>query len=208
MVVPVAAQDGEIEAEAQLLQQRQLPAHHQRRPHGALVEEAQHEQRHLVQVGMRIALGQQAGQRGHRGERGQRRGIVHGLGREALPQLDVVMAEVVGQPRLPGGVDVVAGLQHGPQLARAPAVHEPQVPAVRAREQLEHGAGLAVRPHAQDHAFIAPLHVSPPVIPAGARQRGEPGPSDQSAAPGSRIFAGANSGMTTSIPGNVSPSSR
>ena len=55
------------------------------------------------------------------------------------------MAEIVGEPRLPGGIDMVAGLQHRAQLAGSPAVHEPEMPAVRAREELQHGAGLAVR---------------------------------------------------------------
>ena len=107
---------------------------------------------------MGIALGQQAGERRHRGERRQRRRILHDGGGKAFAQLDAEMAEIVGEPRLPGGVDVVAGLQDRPQLARAPAVHQAQMPAVPAREQLEHGAGLAVRPHAQDHAFVIPLH--------------------------------------------------
>ena len=150
---------GEIEAEAQLLQQRQLPAHDQRRPH------------------LRARRGSPARtaspRRGWGGDRARAAGGSSAAievsaasaaassmtcGREALPQLERRNGRGVGQPRLPGGVDVIAGLQDGPQLARAPAVHEAQVAAVRAREQLEHGAGLAVRPHAQDHAFVAPLH--------------------------------------------------
>ena len=82
---------------------------------------------------MRIALGQQAGQRGDRGQGGKGGGIVHSLRRKALAQLDGEMAEVVGEPRLPAGVDVIADLQDGAQLARAPAVHEAQVaPVLRA----------------------------------------------------------------------------
>ena len=79
---------------------------------------------------MRVALGQQAGQRRHGGQRGQRGRVVHDVGGEALPQLDAEMAEIVGKPRLPGGIDVIADLQDGPQLARAPAVHQPEVPPV------------------------------------------------------------------------------
>ena len=133
----------QVEAEAQLLQQHQLPAHDKRRPYLRLVEVAQHEQRHLVEVGMGIALGQQAGQRRHGGERRERGRVLHDVGGKALPQLDAEVAEVVGKPRLPGGIDVIADLQDGPQLARASAVHQPEVPAVLAREQLEHRAGLA-----------------------------------------------------------------
>ena len=124
---------------------------------------------------MGIALGQQAGQRRHGGQRRERGRVLHDLGGKALPQLDAEVAEVIGEPRLPGGVDVIADLQDGPQLARAPAVHQPQVPTVLAREQLEHGAGLAVRPHAQDHAFVAPVHgarLYTSSASAGARKSG------------------------------------
>ena len=93
-VVLPSPRRAEIEAEAQLLQERQFPAHDERRPHGPLIEEAEHEQRHFVEVGVGIALGQEAGQRGDRGERGERRGIVHDLGGKAFPQLDGEMAEM------------------------------------------------------------------------------------------------------------------
>jgi hypothetical protein len=79
------------------------------------------------------------------------------------------MAEVIGQTRLPFGVDVIADLQDRSQLARAPAVHEAEMPAVLAREQLQDGAGFAVRPHAEHHTFVGPMHdqgfslrISPP----------------------------------------------
>src|SRR6476646_761834 len=68
------------------------------------------------------------------------------------------MAEVVRQARLPFGVDVIADLQDRSQLARAPAMYKAEMPAVLAREQLEHGAGFAMRPHAEDDTFVGPMH--------------------------------------------------
>src|SRR5262249_44827768 len=78
---------------------------------------------------------------------------------------------------LPCDIDVIAGLQNGPQLARAPAMDEAEMPAVPAREQLEHRARLGMRPHAQDHALVAPVHArivyeSPAIVaPAACRLR-------------------------------------
>ena len=68
------------------------------------------------------------------------------------------MTEVVRQARFPGRLDVIADLQHRTQLARAPAMHEAEVPAVGTREQFQHRARLAVRTHAQNHAFVGPFH--------------------------------------------------
>ena len=119
---------------------------------------AQHEQRDLVEARMRIALGQQTRKRAQRREAGERERILHRLGRIALAQLHRDMAEVLGKPRLPHRVDVIARLQDGPQLARAPAVDEAEVASVLAREQLGDGRRLAVRLDGQDHALIRPLH--------------------------------------------------
>ena len=46
----------------------------------------------------------------------------------------------------------------GRSLRERPPCTRPRCRPCCAREQLEHGAGLAVRPHAQDHAFVGPLH--------------------------------------------------
>ena len=149
---------GKVEAEAELIEQHQLPAHHQRRPHLRLVEVAEHEQRHLEQRWMWIALRQQTRQPAQRRETGQRQRIVHRLRGIAFAQLDVDVAELLGEPRLPRCVDVIAGLEDRAQLARAPAMHEAEVAAVRAREDFRHGSRLAVRLHRQDDALIGPLH--------------------------------------------------
>ena len=57
-------------------------------------------------------------------------GIVHHLGGKGLAQLHHEVTEMVGKPRLPVRIDVIADLQDRAQLARAPAVHQSEVPAV------------------------------------------------------------------------------
>ncbi len=148
----------EIETEAQLIQKRQFPAGEQRRPDARVIEVGQHEQRHLVEIGMGIALGQQTRERTQRREARKRCRIFHGGRRIAADQLDVDVAEVIGETRLPRDVDVIADLQHGPRAARAPAMHEAEVASVRAREHLHHGRGFAVGTDGQNHTFIGPVH--------------------------------------------------
>ena len=66
---------------------------------------------------MRIALRQQTGHRRYRRQAGQRERIAHRLCRIGPPQLDREMPELVGEPCFPGGVDVIADLQDGPETA-------------------------------------------------------------------------------------------
>ena len=40
----------------------------------------------------------------------------------------------------------------------APSVHEAEVAAVRARQDLDHGGRFSMRAHAQHDAFVGPVH--------------------------------------------------
>src|SRR5215831_16698020 len=100
---------------------------------------------------------------------------------------------MIGEPCLPGGVDVFASLQDGSQSARASTMHEPEMAPVRTGEELEHGPGLPVRAHAEDHAFIGPFHAKGLARKPPSRK---PVPSRALAAWRVQSF------------GNVSPSSR
>ena len=68
------------------------------------------------------------------------------------------IVEMVGKARLPGDVDVIADLQDRACPARAPAVHEPEMAAVHARQDLDHGRGLAVGANRENDAFVGPIH--------------------------------------------------
>lgn len=70
------------------------------------------------------------------------------------------MTQLIGKPRLPSGVDVIAGLQRRAQFARSTAVHEPKVTAMIARPQFHDRRGFAVRADRQDDGFVRPLHGS------------------------------------------------
>jgi len=148
----------EIESEAQLGEQRQLPAHIERRPDTRIVEEAEDEQRDLVEIGMGIALGQQAGEAGQRGQPGEGQRAVHRTRRVAVAQFERHVAEAFGEAPLPARIHVIAGLKHRTVLARAPAVHEADVATVRAREQLDHRRRLAVRSHREHDCLVLPVH--------------------------------------------------
>ncbi len=100
----------EIEADAQLVKQGQLPPRQQRRPDAGVVEVSEDEQGHLVEIGMGVALRQQAGECCKRREARERSRIVHGASRVAADQLDRHVAEMVGQAGLPRHVNVIAGL--------------------------------------------------------------------------------------------------
>ena len=63
----------------------------------------------------------------------------------AFAQLDGHVTELVFEPGAPADLDVIAGLQNGPQPPRAPAHDEAEMSAVRAAQHFHDGTGLAVR---------------------------------------------------------------
>src|SRR5690606_36191915 len=108
------------------------------------------EQRDLVEVRVWIALGQEPCQRTERGEPRERQRILHGKSRIALTQLYCEITELIGEPGFPGRLDVIANLQHGTEAPAPAAVHETEVSAMGARQQLEDRGGFAMRPDRQN----------------------------------------------------------
>ena len=95
--------------------------------------------------------------------RHQRRGAL-------LRRLDGVGAEVFVEPRAPGDLDLVAGLQQRRHPLAATAAHQAEVAPVGARHHLEDEARLAVPAPADDEALVAPFHAerhsTVPAIPS------------------------------------------
>src|SRR6476646_472266 len=89
------------------------------------------------------------------------RGAEEAAGAQPQP-FNRVSAEMLVEPRPPGGADRVAGLQHGFQARAEAAAHQPEMAAMRARHQLEDGARLPVPLDAEHNAFIGPLHGTSP----------------------------------------------
>ena len=84
---------------------------------------------------MRVALGQQAGQRRDRRERRKGGGIVERLGSKGAAHFDGHMPELIGKTRFPDCVDVIAGLQDRAEASRPASVDEAEVTAVGPRPQ-------------------------------------------------------------------------
>ena len=58
----------------------------------------------------------------------------------------------------PHGGNLVAGLQHRPQLWRLPTANKAGMPPVRVRQKLDDGAAFAMAASRQDKGSIMPLH--------------------------------------------------
>ena len=82
---------------------------------------------------MRIALGQQVGQRRDRRERRKRCCVVQRFRGKRTPHFDTHMPELIGEACFPSCVDVIAGLQHGAETPRSASVNEAQMAAVSPR---------------------------------------------------------------------------
>jgi len=81
----------------------------------------------------------------------------HGRRAQAC-SLDLVIAEMLVEPRPPHRGDAVARLQQGPHpLARA-TPHQAEMTAVAARQEFDDGGGFAMPPHPQHDAFVGPFH--------------------------------------------------
>ena len=88
----------------------------------------------------------------------------HGMGRSqqrrrAQPRaFELVIAEVLVEPRPPHRRDAVARLQQRAHALAGAAAHEAEMAAVLARKQFDDGGGFAMPPHAQDDAVVGPFH--------------------------------------------------
>src|SRR5262245_3505627 len=111
-----------------------------------------------MDVGMRIALRQQAAERAQQRDAIERVRQAQEGRRRQLKPFHREIAEVLIEPRAPGGAHAIAGLQDRTQPGAGPAPHQTEVTPVPMRHQLEDGARLPVPAHAQHDSFIGPLH--------------------------------------------------
>ena len=73
-------------------------------------------------------------------------------------QLAADGAKMLGEASAPYRGDLVAGLQHCPQLGRLSAADQARMPSMLASEKLDDQCALAVAPSRQDKAGVMPLH--------------------------------------------------
>ncbi|KAH2813986.1 hypothetical protein KXV85_004903, partial [Aspergillus fumigatus] len=147
-----------VEAKAAFGEHRKLEAHDMRRRTAGVLEIIQRVRQHLVDVLVRIPLGQQAHQRRQMRHAVDRmRGCQQRAGAR-LRDLDRVGAEMLVEPRPPHRAHRIAGLQQRPHPRARAAAHEAKMPAVLARQELGDGGGFAMPPHAQHDAFVGPFH--------------------------------------------------
>jgi hypothetical protein len=117
---------------------------------------------------VRIALRQKPQGSGRDAEAVERQRRAEETGRTELARLHHIAAEMLIEPRPPLRLHAVAGLQDRLQAPRAPAMHEAEMAAVRARHQFEDDARFAVLPRPEDEALVRPLHRCPIRHRAGA----------------------------------------
>ncbi len=112
-----------------------------------------------VETRVRIALGQQSHQRRKMRDAVDRVRRGEEIRRAQILPLDAVIAQMLVEPRPPGGADAVAGLQHRLHARAEGAAHETEMAAVFARHQFEDAARLPVPLDAEHDAVIGPLHM-------------------------------------------------
>ena len=79
--------------------------------------------------------------------------------RRAQPRaFNRIGAEVLVEPRPPHRAHAVSGLQDGPHPRSGPTPHQPEMPAVTARQEFDDGGGFAMPPHPQHNAIVGPFH--------------------------------------------------
>ena len=148
----------QVETEAKLAKEHQLKSHQRwTRPLG-IDQEREHMGERGMDVGMRIALRQQAAERAQQRDAIERMRQGQERRRRQIKPFHHEVAEMLVEPRAPGGAQAIAGLQDRTQPGARPAPHQTEMTPALARHQLENGARLPVPPHAQHDAFIGPLH--------------------------------------------------
>ncbi len=147
-----------IEPEAEFAQQRQFEAHHLRAGVRGVQQGAEHFFERRVDFGVRIALGQQPAERAEMGDAVDRMaGGEQARGGQRDP-LDLVVPEMLVEPRPPGRADPVAGLQHRPHARAGAAAHQAEMAAMTGGHQFDDGRGLPVALDAEHDAFVDPFH--------------------------------------------------
>src|SRR6185437_5279095 len=130
---------------------------------------------------------------------------MHGMGggEEARsPQMETlnrVIAEVIVEPRPPGGAQRVSRLQNPAQAGTRAAAHEPEMAAALLRHQFENDAGFAVALDAEHSAFVGPLYrgyvCASPSFRDGPKGRAR-NPYSRSVVMDSGLFASLGPGKT------------
>jgi hypothetical protein len=162
---------GEVEAEAQFLQQPRLEADEHGRPDlgmgEGLGERLEGEVRPRVRLSLRQCPG---GDGGGGGDAGEREGVVEVL-RWPLPhRLQARRAELALDAGAEGDHRPGPGLEEGPETPGAPAGHMSGVLAVGGGEQLDDGAGLAMGAGGQHEGVIDEFHAGKLAAPAAEIQ--------------------------------------
>src|SRR4029077_5353315 len=109
---------------------------------------------------VRLAFGKEPAQRRKMGHAMDRMGRGEKAGSAQVDALDGIIAEMLVEPRPPGGAQRIARLQHAAQPGADAAAHQAEMPAARLRHQFENDARLAMALDAEHDAFIDPLHGS------------------------------------------------
>src|ERR1700689_5947870 len=73
------------------------------------------------------------------------------------------------EPRPPHRADAVAGLQQRSHPLAGAAAHQPEMPAMAARQEFDDGGRFAMPPHPQHDAFVGPFH--PLTLPDSGERR-------------------------------------
>lgn len=152
---------GEVEAEAQVLQEARLEAHEDRRPDIRVREGLAQGFEGEESPWMWLALGERPG--GHGGGGGEPREgqrIVE-QGRGPLAHgLEAGRAELFGHPGAVAGGHPAAGLEHGLQPPRGAAGDVGGVAAMTGREQIDDGAGLPEGPRGEHEGVVDEFHIA------------------------------------------------
>ena len=117
----------EIKAKAQRAQHRDLEPRQQRRRVIPGAEPIRDQPRHLMDFGVRIALGQQPQQRAEESHAVQGVSVFDQPRRARLQRLDEIGPKLAVEPRPPIGDNLIARLKHGAQRASLAAAHQAEV---------------------------------------------------------------------------------
>ncbi len=158
IVAPRGGAGREVEAEAELGEDREFEPHHQGRRDVGIVQMVDEEAGGRVEFGVRLAFEEEAEQTGEMAHAVEGQPRSHQTGRHRFDGLDGEGAQALVEAGAPGGADAVAGLQHRLHPARAPAMHQPEMPSVVPGHEFEDDAGLALTAQAEHQPVVGPLH--------------------------------------------------
>src|SRR5579872_463414 len=116
----------------------------------------------------------------------QRERAAHEPSRPQGQRLDGIGAEMLVEPRPPDELQRIARLQKAVEASRAPAAHQAEMAAMRARQKLDDDRALAMLLDAENDAFVAPFHFPSAFIRAARADRSPKGSAGHAASPASR----------------------